>query len=160
MNLAPRMTTGHGARTDGAGSPKERWRFLYVLVVLWAFGITACAGRSEPPPDPTDGSQQPADPSPAPEPPPGPAPDPEPPPDPGPKPPPDPGPGPEPECMSNADVRELVESGEADAAIIARFTASETCFDISSAAMLNLINAGVSPRVIQAMTAAARREEN
>lgn len=160
MNLAPRMTTGHWARTEGAGSAKEQRRFLYVLVVLWAFGITACAGRSEPPPDPIDGSQQPADPSPAPEPPLGPAPDPEPPPDPGPKPPPDPGPGPEPECMSNANVRELVASGEQNAAIIARLTTSETCFDVSPAGMIELRNAGVSPAVIAAMVKAVQREEH
>ena len=164
------MAPGRRTRDEGAGadSAKERRRFLYVLAVLLASGLTDCAGRSEPPPDPTAGTQQPADPSRDPEPPPVPAPDPEPPPDPGPEPPPDPGsksppdpgPGPEPECMSNADVRELVASGEVDAAIIARLSTSETCFDISSAAMLNLRQAGVSPRVIQAMTAAARREEH
>ncbi|MXW38206.1 MAG: hypothetical protein F4Z65_08090 [Acidobacteria bacterium] len=132
-----------------------------------ALGFGACAGRSEPPPDPADGAEQPADPGPKPEPPVD--------SDPGSETPRDQDIGSEqtedpidrpprripdePKCMSNADVRALVASGEADAAIIARLTTSETCFDISSAAMLDLINAGVSPRLIQAMTAAARREE-
>ena len=119
---------------------EARRRFLLLLAVPLAPGLAACAARSEPPPDPDDGS----------EPSPGPGPDPEPPPD----------PRPEPECMSNDDVKDLVTSGEGDAAIIARLTSSETCFDVSSAAMLDLRNAGVSPRVIQAMTAAARREEH
>ena len=62
--------------------------------------------------------------------------------------------------MSNDDVKDLVTSGEGDAAIIARLTSSETCFDVSSAAMLDLRNAGVSPRLIQAMVSAARREKH
>ncbi|MYE13714.1 MAG: hypothetical protein F4X99_19070 [Gammaproteobacteria bacterium] len=62
--------------------------------------------------------------------------------------------------MSNAHVRELVASGVEDAAIIARLTTSETCFDVSSAAMLSLINAGVSPQVIHAMAEVVRREEH
>ena len=66
----------------------------------------------------------------------------------------------QPECISNTDVMNLVAAGAEDAAIVAQLTTSETCFDVSSAAMLDLRNAGVRPRVIQAMVRAARREEH
>lgn len=136
----------------------ERQRFLAVLGALLALGLADCAARSEPPPGPNDGSEQAADPNTGSEQPPdlnagpGQATD----PNPGSPPTPDD----QPECLSNAKVKDLVVSGEQDAAIIARLTTSETCFDTSSAAMLDLRNAGVSPAVIAAMASAARRRDS
>lgn len=119
---------------DGIGSTRKR-RFPWVLAVLLAFGVAGCAARSERPPDGDQGSEAPENPnagSP-------------------------PATGNESGCMSNTNIIDLVVSGEQDAAIIARFAGSTGCFDLSTAGMLELRNAGVSPAVIAAMTRAARR---
>ena len=62
------------------------------------------------------------------------------------------------ECLSNAQIVQLVGRGEPDAVIIARITGSATCFDVSAAEVVTLRNAGVSPAVIAAMSRAARQE--
>lgn len=138
MSVFPRMALGRPARgeSSGTGSTKET-RFLWLLAVLLAFGIADCAARSEPP-DRDRGSEASTDPNTGSL----------------------PGTGDEPECMSNTDVIDLVVSGEPDATIIARFAGSTGCFDLSTAGMLELRNAGVSPAVIAAMTRAARQDEH
>jgi len=139
MNVLPAMATGRRVRGERSrtGSTKER-RFPWVLAVLLAFGVASCAARSDRPPDRNQGSDTPADPNTG-------APH---------------ATGDEPACMSNNDVIDLVVSGDQDAAIIARFAGSTSCFDLSTAGMLELRNAGVSPAVIAAMTRAARQEEH
>jgi|GEM_PF-5014381 len=64
------------------------------------------------------------------------------------------------ECLTNADVVQLVVSGERDEAIIAHFSGATTCFELSTDKILDLRNAGVSPAVIAAMTRANRREDH
>ena len=143
-------------------------RSLLVPAALAALGLTGCAARAEPPPDPDSVAEreaepdiradEPADPNASVEPPGGPGTGAEQPANPVVRPP--TRTAQQPECISNTDVMNLVAAGAEDAAIIARLTTSETCFDVSSAAMLDLRNAGVRPRVIQAMVRAARREEH
>lgn len=139
MNVSATMATGRGARGEcfGTGSTAER-RFPWILAVLLAFGVAGCAARGERPPDRNQGPEAPADPNIGSL----------------------PGTGDEPECLSNSDVIDLVVSGEQDAAIIARFADSTGCFDLSTAGMLELRNAGVSPAVIAAMARAARQDEH
>ena len=170
--------TGPQVHGDGARSTMERQRFLAVIGALLALGFADCSARTERPPDPNSGSEQATDLRAGPEQPPdqnagpGQAADlsagSEQPPDPNAGPvqaaEPDPGsqptPGDQPACLSNTEVIRLVRSGEQDAAIIARLTTHETCFDVSPAAMLDLRNAGVSPVVIAAMTRAAGRQDS
>ena len=136
----------------------ERHRFLAVLGALLALGFVDCSARTERPPDPSNGPEQVADASAGSQQPPG--------PNPGseqgasPNTASQPAPDDQPECLSNTEVIELVVSGERDAAIIARLTTSDTCFDVSPAAMIDLRNAGVSPAVIAAMTRAAGRQDS
>ena len=139
MRVLRSMGPGRRARDEGygTGSTKER-RFLWILAVLVVLGLTDCSARGEPPPDRSQRSEAPASPnagSPS-------------------------ASGDKPECLSNADVIDLVVAGEQDAAIIARFPGATTCFDLSTAGMLDLRNAGVNPAVIAAMTRAARQDEH
>ena len=138
MNVFPTMLTGRRAPGEGSGiGSTTKGRSLWVLAVLLAFGVAGCAARSERPPDGDQGSEASTDPNTRSL----------------------PGTGDELECLSNSDVIDLVVSGEQDAAIIARFAGSASCFDLSTSGMLELRNAGVSPAVIAAMTRAARQEE-
>ena len=139
MSVFSREVPGRRARGEGSGtrSTKEG-RFLRVLAVLLALGVAACSARSERPPDRNQGSEAPAVSNTGSR----------------------PATGDAPACMSNTDVINLVVSGEQDAAIIARFAGSTSCFDLSTTGMLELRNAGVSPAVIAAMTRAARQEEH
>jgi hypothetical protein len=62
--------------------------------------------------------------------------------------------------LTNADVIKMVKSGLAETTIVATIAASDTQFDLSSAGLQSLGQAGVSSKVIRAMLAAESKKKD
>ena len=62
--------------------------------------------------------------------------------------------------LTNADVIRMVKAGMPDATIVTGIAASDTQFDLSSAGLQSLSQAGVSVKVIRAMLAAESKKKD
>src|SRR5712692_393664 len=62
--------------------------------------------------------------------------------------------------LTNADVIKMVKAGLAETTIVAAISANDTQFDLSSAGLQGLNQAGVTSKVIRAMLAAEAKKKS